>query len=223
MGLLLSGSNIMKSPFISRVISTFILLVVRLMHCSYRYRFHGVEHVLAAQQQYGGYIYSCWHRNVIASTLSQGARRYVVMISKSRSANPIDVVCRSFGHTVVRGSSAKAGRDKGGAFAKAEMIAALKSGLSGAVTADGPTGPPQQAKQGIIDMAGDTGYGIVPFAGIPRCAWELKTWDRMLLPKPFTRIDVYYGAALQVPAQRDKATRDDFLMQLNAATNNLER
>lgn len=197
------------------------------MHLTYRYRYHGIENVQAAKASNGGYIYSCWHRNVIASTLSQSKGQYVVMVSRSKTADPIAAVCRSFGHTVVRGSSAKyknnkPKKDKGGAAAKAEMIEALKSGLNGAVTADGPTGPACQAKLGILDMARKTGLAIVPFAGIPENAWELSTWDRMLIPKPFSRINVYYAQPLQVPKHTDAQQDNDFLMRLNRVTNQLE-
>lgn len=192
------------------------------MHLTYRYRYHGVENVKAAQTSNGGFIYSCWHRHVIASTLSQSKGRYVVMVSRSRTADPIDVVCRSFGHVVVRGSSSKKKKDKGGAAAKAEMIEVLKSGINGAVTADGPTGPARKAKPGIVDMARKTGYAIVPFAGIPDNAWELDTWDKMLIPKPFSRIDVYYGQPLQVPNDRNSEHDNALLKHLNDVTNQLE-
>lgn len=219
-------NSLFKNPIITKTASLAVLAAVRTMHLTYRYRYHGVEHVHTAKTTSDGFIYSCWHRNVIASTLSQSKGQYVVMVSRSATADPIATVCESFGHIVVRGSSAKRRKnrtkDKGGAAAKAEMVEVLKSGINGAVTADGPTGPAQKAKPGIIDMARQTGYAIIPFAGIPNRAWELDTWDKMLIPKPFARIDVYYGEPLQVTKDRHSEHDEALLTRLNAATEQLE-
>lgn len=188
----------MKSKFVAQSVSALSVAAFQSIYQTLRFRFHGMENIREANDKYGGYIYCCWHQNVLSSTLSQTGRPYVVMASQSRSADPIDAVCRSFGHKVVRGSSSVGGRDKGGKDAKDEMIAILKSGISGAVAVDGPKGPLRQVKPGIVDMAKQTGYPIIPFAGIPTRYWTLDTWDQFRVPKPFSKVNVYYGTPIVV-------------------------
>lgn len=109
------------------------------------------------------------------------------------------MLCELLGHHVARGSSCKDHRDKGGKDAKDEMILMLRAGLPGALTVDGPRGPAQRVKPGIIEMARVTGLPIVPYLPMPSRYWSFSSWDEFRLPKPFSRIDVHYGAPIHVP------------------------
>jgi lysophospholipid acyltransferase (LPLAT)-like uncharacterized protein len=115
-------------------------------------------------------------------------------VSRSQDGDPVSYLCTRLGHMAVRGSSKKRGKDKGGREAKDEMIEVLKTGLPGAVTVDGPSGPAFEVKNGIIEMARRAGVPVVPYYPEPARYWSFNTWDRFRLPKPFSKIYVYYGA-----------------------------
>lgn len=172
-------------------------LFVRLLASSYRFRF-AMPHT-RAPAGCDGYILAIWHQNLFAGILAQAGRPHVVIISRSRDGDPVAYLCKRLGHRVSRGSSRKGTVDKGGKEAKDEMIEALRGGLSGAVTVDGPSGPAFQVKPGIIEMARRSGLPIVPYLAIARRYWSFRSWDAFRLPKPFTRIQVIYGAPLHVP------------------------
>lgn len=172
---------------------------MRLLAWSYRFRFAGVAG-LRPPEGCPGYILAIWHQNLFAGILAQTGRKHVVIISRSRDGEPVTMLCELLGHHVARGSSRRDHRDKGGKDAKDEMILMLRSGLPGALTVDGPRGPAQKVKPGIIEMARTTGLPIVPYLPMPSRYWSFPSWDAFRLPKPFTRIDVHYGAPIHVPA-----------------------
>ncbi|HUR42054.1 MAG TPA: lysophospholipid acyltransferase family protein [Verrucomicrobiae bacterium] len=175
-----------------------ILLVyslVRLLHATYRFQFHGVEHVERARALgRGSYVFAIWHRNLFAGILAQTGTPHTVIVSRSADGDVVAFLCKRLGHLAVRGSSRKQGRDKGGKEAKDQMIDQLKAGSPGAVTVDGPSGPPDVVKPGIIEMARRAEVPVVPYATVPARYWTFNSWDRFRLPKPFSKIDVYYGA-----------------------------
>lgn len=206
----------MKNKFVAYLVSCLSVLVFRALGATLRCRYHGLEHLEAAKKT--GFILCCWHQNLISGALGPVRGPYVTMASRSPTADPIAAVCTSLGHTVVRGSSAKPGRDKGGQTAMAEMTELLKQGRWGGMAADGPTGPANIAKPGIVKMAAETGHAILPIAPLPSRYWQFKSWDKMRLPKPFSVIDVYYGEPIYVPADADREGYKAILEKLSKAT-----
>lgn len=176
------------------MLNLLIYLIVRLFYLTYRFRFQNPE---ALPEK--GYLLAIWHQNLFQGILAQTGREYVVIVSRSKDANPVAFTCRQLGHNVARGSSrSKDGRDKGGKQAAEEMTEILKTKIPGAVTVDGPKGPAKKVKPGIITMAKKAGIPIIPYSPIAKSYWEFNSWDKFRLPKPFSIIDVYYGDPIDV-------------------------
>ena len=176
-----------------------IYAVVRLFGLTYRFR--SQFPAVAADAAIQSYVLAIWHQNLFSGILAQ-QRRHCVIVSRSRDGDPVTFLCRKLGHEVVRGSSRRGGRDgrdKGGKEAKDEMIARLQAGLPGAVTVDGPRGPAHQVKPGIIEMARVAGVPVVPYLTLAQRYWTFRSWDAFRLPKPFTRVEVCYGAPIPIP------------------------
>jgi len=112
----------------------------------------------------------------------------------------------------VRGSSSRGAR--GGLLGLKQVI---EDGKPAIFTADGPRGPIYQTKMGPIKLAQITGAPIGAFHLEPERAWTLRSWDRFLIPKPFTRICVSWAQWTHVPtdlaADEFEPSRED----LNAA------
>lgn len=178
---------------------TFLLYLVygliRLLHWTYRFEFRGAASVEQARRLgRGSYVFAIWHRDLFAGILAQTGTPHTVIISRSRDGDPVAFLCGRLGHVAVRGSSKKRGVDKGGKEAKDEMIERLKAGSPGAITVDGPSGPVHVVKPGVIEMARRAEVPIVPYVPVPARCWTFSSWDRFRLPKPFSKIYVYYGA-----------------------------
>jgi lysophospholipid acyltransferase (LPLAT)-like uncharacterized protein len=82
---------------------------------------------------------------------------------------------------------------------------ALQEGLDICVTPDGPRGPRYIVQPGVIKLAGSTGAPIVPIHVRFSNAWRLKTWDRFVIPKPFSRVEVVFDHALTLPRGLDES------------------
>jgi lysophospholipid acyltransferase (LPLAT)-like uncharacterized protein len=187
------------------ILSNLIYFLVKFFHSTYRYRFLGLENIKEAQSlsKMGNYIFGIWHQNLLHGIFVQTGNPHVVIVSKSKDADPVAHTCRRIGTIVVRGSSRnKAGVDKGGKEAKAEMIEKLKEGHPGAITIDGPKGPAKEVKPGIIDMAIKSESVIVPYLPIAEKYWSFNSWDKFRFPKPFSRILVHYGEPIKVDPQK---------------------
>ena len=94
------------------------------------------------------------------------------------------------------------------------MAEHLRSGRRAALTIDGPKGPPRVAQAGIVKLARETGAWILPFTGSASRPAFLKSWDRYLVPKPFSRCIVGYGEPFQVPSGGEDR---EILARINAA------
>jgi len=146
-------------------------------------------------------IYCLWHNNLMFFTYVLRNKRLGAMISRSRDGERIAKVLSGFGFLPVRGSSSS-----GASAALREYARMIQSGGSVAITPDGPRGPRYVLQPGAVALARITGAPIVPlcFAG-SRC-WQTKSWDRMRLPKPFSRVAVMAGPPIFVEKHTDGET-----------------
>lgn len=124
------------------------------------------------------------------------------MISRSADGEVIAGVANRTGWYTVRGSSSRGGR-----AALHEMIERLKETGLAAHILDGPRGPAGIVKPGVIYLANAAGAVIVPFYASARSAWYFNSWDRFMLPKPFTRVTIRFGDMISCS---DISSQEDF-------------
>jgi len=123
----------------------------------------------------------------------------VVMVSRSRDGDLIADTVERFGMRAVRGSSGHGGRD-----ALDAMVDALRHGdVSAGVIVDGPRGPALEAKAGAVVLARATGLPIVPGTWWCRPLVRVGSWDRTIVPLPFSRIAFAFAEPLRVPPDAD--------------------
>jgi lysophospholipid acyltransferase (LPLAT)-like uncharacterized protein len=145
-------------------------------------------------QKAGPEIYCFWHQCVLPCTLYFRRSGAVILISRSFDGELITRILRMFGFDAVRGSSSRGARE--GLFRLKHVI---ETGRTAIFTADGPRGPIYETKMGPIKLAQATGAPIGAFHLQPERAWTMKSWDRFLIPKPFTRIIVSWAQWTGVP------------------------
>ena len=122
----------------------------------------------------------------------------VAMVSQSRDGDLIADLCRLLNFRPVRGSSSRGGRE-----ALAAMVAELSVQRAAVHAVDGPQGPRGIIKSGLIRMAQLSGVPIAPLTISVNRAWILKSWDRFLIPKPFSTISVHWDNLIPVPETLD--------------------
>jgi hypothetical protein len=139
-------------------------------------------------------IYAFWHGRQFLLFYTHRDSNIVIPASESRDGEIQAGIIGRFGFGVVRGSSKRKG-----AQAYMGLMKALRNGKSIALAVDGPRGPIYEVKQGITSLAGKLGKPIVPVVMSAKRSWVLeKTWDKYVLPKPFTECVIMYGEPIIV-------------------------
>ena len=176
--------------------------LVRLLYASWRIRESGREHLDAAVKAREPAIAAFFHGRTFVllrhMTLKTNGR-WVSMCSKSLDGEAMAKVEERLGLVVVRGSS---GRD--GLEAVQEMIKLVRStpGYGAGLAVDGSRGPRCRVQGGIVRMARWTGGRILPITASSKSAWVFsRIWDRTLLPYPFAKVQIAYGAPIDVPSK----------------------
>ncbi len=160
----------------------------------------------------GAEIFCFWHQCVLPCALYFRRTGATILISRSFDGELVTRILALFGYRAVRGSSSRGAR---------EGLLGLKSvidaGGPAIFTADGPRGPIYQTKMGPIKLAQLTGARIGAFHLEPRRAWRMRSWDRFLVPWPFTRIVVSWARWTEVPADLAEEQFESKREELNAA------
>lgn len=125
-----------------------------------------------------------------------------LMISQSKDGDLISGVANRSGWHTPRGSSSR-----GGKKAMDAMIEHLKIFGFGAHILDGPRGPIGRVKAGIIKMALEADAVVIPLYTSAEKAWFFNSWDRFMLPKPFSRVLITFGQEIRIESTEHK---DDF-------------
>jgi lysophospholipid acyltransferase (LPLAT)-like uncharacterized protein len=136
----------------------------------------------------------------------------IVMISQSSDGELIASLASRLGLVPVRGSSTRGGRD-----ALMAILRALKKNPGVIHIVDGPTGPKGVVKPGLMAMAQVTGAPIFPVIISAEKAWVMRSWDRFLVPKPFSKVTIRWGDPFPVP----RGTRPDQLEELRKQVESL--
>src|SRR5690606_9214875 len=114
-------------------------------------------------------------------------RKAVVLASASHDGAALASAMAVFGLGAVRGSSSRRG-----VAALIALKRALKSGVDVCITPDGPRGPRYGLQPGVVKLAASSGAPIIPIHVRFSSAWRLNTWDRFVLPKPFSRVHMIF-------------------------------
>jgi lysophospholipid acyltransferase (LPLAT)-like uncharacterized protein len=96
----------------------------------------------------------------------------------------------------------------------AATLKALKKNPAVIHIVDGPTGPKGVVKPGLISMAQVSGAVILPVIVSATKAWRLHSWDRFLIPKPFSEVTIEWGQPLFVPRDLDSSEAEEFRREI---------
>ncbi len=139
---------------------------------------------------------SCWHRGIIFYGYFFRGLKAGTIGSLSKDAEIAAAIFERLGIVVFKGSSTR-----GGHAALNAITDYINSGNYGGFNPDGPVGPQYVSKPGMVQIAARTGAPIIPFAWDAEPSWEFNTWDKMMLPKPFSRLCILFDRkAMYVPA-----------------------
>ena len=125
-----------------------------------------------------------------------------IISSRHADSEILAHILRKWGYGLIRGST-----KKGGISVIREMTKIFSKGGMIAVTNDGPKGPARIAKSGSIGLAIKNNVKIITVTGSATKYWQVKSWDRFMLPKPFGKIQIVVSAPMKITEQL--STSDD--------------
>ena len=158
-------------------------------------------------------IFCFWHRCTLPAGWYFRKFRSSILISRSFDGELIARTLALLGYNSVRGSSSR-----GGAAGLIAMRDVLERGEPVVFTADGPRGPIYQTKIGPVKLAAMTGQEMGCFYLLPERAWAMRSWDRFLVPLPFSRVVVSWACPVQAPAaDADQSALEAKRVELNEA------
>lgn len=167
-------------------------ILAALLALTWRWEIIGAER-LRVLPPAGSRLWVLWHAELLPLLWLHRRQGIAVLASQHRDGGYLASVAARWGYRVLRGSSARLGTS-----ALRGVMRVLASGGQVALALDGPRGPRHRAKPGGARAAQRTGAAVVPVRAQPNRAWRLASWDGFVIPAPFTRIRVVYGAPLHV-------------------------
>ncbi len=167
-------------------------MVIRVLYLTNKKNFHGPKSLGD-----DSFIMACWHGELLmvpyAYTRYKKNPHVKLVISEHFDGNLIAKTLSFFKFGTIRGSSTR-----GGAKALIRSIRELKSGCDLGITPDGPKGPRHEVADGIIIMAQKAKVKIVLVEIKPSKFWQLESWDKFVIPKPFGVIDYYISDFIDI-------------------------
>jgi lysophospholipid acyltransferase (LPLAT)-like uncharacterized protein len=189
--------------------------LIKTLYMTMRVRHMRVENMQRTPQ----YIIAFWHAHLLMMVKCRFRTPISVLISQSKDGELIARTMAHFDVDSTRGSSSR-----GGTQAMRELLRLARMGINLVFTPDGPRGPARVASDGIVYAAQMTGLPIIPVAFAARKRKLLRSWDRMVVPHPFTEAIFLYGDPIVVP--RNAPVEDERLRierEMNMLADNAER
>lgn len=164
---------------------------IRGLTATLRVETQGKEVVEQLQKDNKRFIYAFWHGRQFLLVHHLSKTHLSVMSSTSRDGKLIANILSKFRFKIIWGSS-----NKQPVRALLGAVKKLNSGFDLAIAVDGPTGPIYKVKPGVIFIAKKTNAVIIPTAFSAAPSITAKSWDKYILPKPFSKAALIYGAPI---------------------------
>jgi hypothetical protein len=161
-------------------------------------------------------IYAFWHNQIFLAAYFFRGSGAVVMTSRSFDGEYIARAIQRLGFGAARGSSTR-----GGVGALVEMARFVRAKRAAAFTVDGPRGPRGVAKNGALLLSKKTGQPVVPICFTAEKFWTVKSWDKLRIPRPFSRSLVALGEPFSIREADDDAALEQSRKRLQTALNQL--
>ena len=150
-------------------------------------------------------ILNFWHACIIPATYLFRDFGIRVMSSNSYDGEYMGRIIHRFGFVAVKGSSSR------------NAVRALQESWSVAFSIDGPRGPRYKVKPGPVALARSSTVAMSAFHIAVESAWVLNTWDRLIIPKPFSRVLMRFGKLIPVPDDAGDEALERYQQELQSS------
>jgi lysophospholipid acyltransferase (LPLAT)-like uncharacterized protein len=190
--------------------------LIKVWFATCRVTVHDVQYREQCREHDNPVIATFWHYAILYNLYHMRKKTGVAMVSASKDGEYIARLVSFFGYAAVRGS-----RNRKGMQAMKEMMKFVSEGRHAAIVADGSQGPPQVVQAGSILLASRTESPILPLLWSASHYYAINSWDRMVIPKPFSRVDLFYGEPIVVPKDLKAEGLEEYRLQLERNLNGI--
>lgn len=177
--------------------SFLVWAVLRVLRASVTIERHGASELERYWKNDRRVVMAFWHGRSIMMPFFYEGRGVSIMNSTHRDGEIITRALARFGIESTRGSSSR-----GAVSGALGLIRAFRRGRDLALIPDGPRGPAGSAKPGAAELALQTRAPLFPVAMSCSKGFRLRTWDRLMLPRPGARVVFVVGHPLRPLPQR---------------------
>ena len=183
-----------KTSFGQKFIGFLFYLITKISFLSIRWKYFNEDQKSNIFNVDNQYIFCCWHNRLFLGPHLLPRNRIINALQSSHSDGMItSIAFKYLEMNVILGSS-----KKGGMQAFRKMIKCIQNGESIAITPDGPKGPKEIVKEGIIKLAQITGVPIVPLVWTTKKFKLINSWDHFVIPFPFSKGVYTFGEPIYV-------------------------
>lgn len=195
------GDDVQKERRVARLAAVGVW-ILRVLGKTWRMRVTHDDDVRRLRNAGQRIIFTAWHGQLLPLLYRHRGERVAILISEHSDGEIIARIAESLGYRTVRGSTSR-----GAARALLELARVVDEGWDLAITPDGPRGPAKTFAPGAAIIAQRTGASVIGAAASATFRWNLRSWDRFLIPRPFAVVHVAYSEAMRVVASnaRDAA------------------
>ena len=212
------GKRVLDNEAVRRTVTAIAALYMWVVRATTRWEVEGGDIPRDLWDRNEAFVLAVWHGRLLMLAPSWPRHRPLsALMSKHRDGELIARTVAWWGVGAVRGSS----RGGDGAAALRQVVRCLKDGTSVAITPDGPRGPRMRASEGVVTAARLSGTAMVPFAFASSRHRVLSSWDRFVLPLPFGRGVLAWGAPIRIARDADGAAAAGALAEIEAALNHV--
>lgn len=185
--------NAFQSFMIFKIAIPLAVFIFKVIAATYRIKEINAEKMTPRQGKEKQYIYAFRHSQLLEHIYFYRNTKMASLASLSRDGEIAAAVAEAFGITMIRGSTTR-----GGAAALMGLKSCAEQGYDIALTVDGPRGPLGTVNSGVIYLAKLTGLEIIPSCYACDRAIRLRTWDKFLIPMPFSKGYFNFGRPIKV-------------------------
>lgn len=207
------GRNEAIRGALCRLVAGYVWLVLR----SARFRHEGDHAAQALWRDGKPFVIAFWHGRLLGMIgIWPRGKPVSMLVSQHRDGQ---LIARTIAHLGV--GSVAGSTTRGGMAGLRGLLALLKAGTSVGITPDGPRGPRMRAAEGVIGVARLAGVPVIPASFSAASAVTLASWDRFMVPLPFTRGVFLWGEPILVARGADAPTREAARLRLESVLNDL--
>lgn len=195
-----------ENPIVFNLLVAIVFIYIKFCYLTTRWQFIWPENYTKDDLlKEKGVLFALWHSELTYSIKIFGSYRPVkALVSPHGDGKIIKNIIQLFGYDTIGGST-----NKEAASALKTIIKDLKAGTNIVITPDGPRGPAKQINSSMAKVAYKYGYKLIAASCRPKSYFQINSWDKMMIPKPFTKVEVQFNSPLILSGDVEK---DDALL-----------